>query len=119
MPVNWKRGGIRPDTGLLMIEAALAAVGKTLPDMTETDLQAMVVLAQAHFARDETVLKKSPQSLAIKELLPGKVRGFNRSTILAKTLGDIILAANPDIPGGTDPISFENDTGRLGWPRDY
>lgn len=111
-------GGIRPDAGLQMIETTLAEVKKTLLDMTRDDLQAMIVLAQAHLDEDEKVFKKSQQSLAVKELLPGKVKGFNRSTILAKRLADIKRATDLDIPGGTNPIEWEDDSGRRGWPRD-
>lgn len=108
-------GGIRPDAGLQMIEATLAEVNKTLLDTTGEDLQAMIVLAQAHLDVDDKVFKNSPQSLTVKELLPGKIKGFNRSTILAKRLADIMRATNLDIPGGTDPIAFEGDAGRRGW----
>lgn len=115
-------GGIRPDAGLQTIEVTLAEAGKTLLDTTEADLQAMIFLAQAHLEQDAKVFKNSPQNPAVramKKLLPGKVRGFNKSTILVKRLADIKLATNPNIPGGTDPISFEGDTGRDGWPRNY
>lgn len=108
-------GGIRPDIGLQTIEATLAEVKKTLLDTTEADLQAMIILAVAHLVVDEKVFKKSPQNTAVKNLLPGKVQGFNRSTILVKRLADIMRATNFSIPGGTDPIEFENDAGRHGW----
>lgn len=111
-------GGIRPDAGLQMIEATLAEVEKTLLDTTADDLQAMIILATAHLDVDKKALKNSPQSLIVKELLPGKVRGFNRSTILAKRLADIMRATSFDISSGTDPITFENDSGRRGWPSD-
>lgn len=116
--VELEVGGIRPDVGLQTIEATLAEVKKTLLDMTRDDLQAMIVLTAAHLDVDEKAFKNSPQSRIVKKLLPGKVRGFNRSTILAKRLADIKRATDLDIPSGTDPIAFEGDTGRLGWSRD-
>lgn len=88
--------------------------------LSDTEIKAIVVLSQAYFDGKQNRKKVSPQRQVLDELLPGKVRGARRSTILAKNLSDYKLGTTFDVKEeGHDPIQLEADAGRRNWPSDY